>query len=121
MKTNNHIVDKSFDFAVRIVKLCKYLQNEKKEYVLSKQLLRCGTSIGANVNEAQAAQSTNDFIAKLSISSKEARESKYWIDLLIETEYLPSDSQKVISLKEQNMELIKLLTSIIKTTSENAR
>ena len=65
MKANNHVLDKSFDFAVRIVNLCKYLQKDKKEFVLSKQLIRSGTSIGANINEAQAAQSTNDFIAKL--------------------------------------------------------
>ncbi len=121
MKTENHIVDKSFDFAVRIVNLCKYLQNDKKEYILSKQLIRCGTSIGANVNEAQAAQSTNDFISKLSISSKEARESKYWLELLTETDYLPKDHSKVIELKKQNLELIKILTSIIKTTQEKNR
>ena len=119
VKANNHILDKSFDFAVRIVNLCKYLQNDKKEYVLSKQLIRSGTSIGANVNEAQAVQSTNDFIAKLSIASKEARETKYWIDLLVKTDYLPSDSQKVKSLQDENMELVKILTSIIKTTREN--
>ena len=119
VKANNHVLDKSFDFAVRIVNLCKYLQKDKKEFVLSKQLIRSGTSIGANINEAQAAQSTNDFIAKLSIASKEARESKYWIDLLVKTDYLPEDSQNVKSLQEQNMELVKLLTSIIKTTKEN--
>ena len=98
VKTNNHILEKSFDFSVRIVNLCKYLQSDKKEYILSKQLIRSGTSIGANVNEAQAAQSTNDFISKLSITSKEARESKYWIDLLVKTDYLPGESQKVKSL-----------------------
>ena len=98
MKTNNHVLEKSFDFSVRIVNLCKYLQSDKKEYILSKQLIRSGTSIGANVNEAQAAQSTNDFISKLSITSKEARESKYWIDLLVKTDYLPGESQKVKSL-----------------------
>ena len=119
VKTDNHIVVKSFDFSVRIVNLCKYLQAEKKEYILSKQLLRSGTSIGANVNESQAAQSTKDFIAKLSIASKEARETKYWIDLLTETDYLPKDHTKVKELQNQNMELIKILTSIIKTTQEN--
>ena len=119
MKTNNHILEKSFDFSVRIVNLCKYLQNDKKEYILSKQLIRSGTSIGANVNEAQAAQSKNDFIAKLSIASKEARETKYWLDLLVETDYLPKESQNVKSILEQSNELIKLLTSIIKTTKEN--
>ena len=88
MKQNNLILDKSFAFAVRIVKLYKYLCDEQKEYVLSKQLLRCGTSIGANINEAQAGQSKADFIAKMSIASKEARETNYWIELLIETKYL---------------------------------
>ena len=84
----NILLSKSFKFAVRVVKLYKYLCDDKKEYVLSKQLLRCGTSIGANINEAQDAQSKKDFISKLSISLKEARESKYWIELLKETEYL---------------------------------
>jgi len=74
---DNVILDKSFAFAVRIVRLYKYLSNDKKEYVLSEQLLRSGTSIGANINEAQAGQSRADFIAKMSIASKEARESKY--------------------------------------------
>ena len=80
---DNIVLAKSFDFAVRIVNLYKHLCNDKNEYVLSKQLLRSGTSIGANTNEAQAAQSKNDFIAKMAIASKEARESKYWIELLI--------------------------------------
>ncbi len=75
MKQENIIINKSFTFAVRIVKLYQYLCKEKKEYVLSKQLLRSGTSIGANINEAQAGQSKNDFISKMSISSKEARET----------------------------------------------
>ena len=73
---DNVILDKSFSFAVRVVKLYKYLCNDKKEYVISKQLLRSGTSIGANINEAQAGESKADFIAKMSIASKEARESK---------------------------------------------
>ncbi|MDX1295948.1 MAG: four helix bundle protein [Sulfurimonadaceae bacterium] len=115
MKTENPLLEKSFDFAVRIVNVSKYLQTEKKEFTLSKQLLRSGTSIGANVNEAQSAQSRKDFVSKLSIASKEARETKYWIDLLAETNYLPSDSQKVNSLNQEIVELIKLLTSIIKT------
>lgn len=114
----NIILDKSFSFSVRIVNLYKYLCNEKKEYVLSKQLLRCGTSIGANINEAQAAQSTNDFIAKLSISSKESRETKYWIDLLIETNYLNTNDKHTITLVSDINEIIKMLTSIIKTTQE---
>jgi four helix bundle protein len=115
---DNIILDKSFSFAVRIVKLYKYLCSEKKEYILSKQLLRCGTSIGANINEAQAGQSKADFIAKMSISSKEARETKYWIDLLISTEYLDIKDQHTQSLIIDIEEIIKILTSIIKSTQE---
>jgi len=118
LKRDNVIVDKSFAFAVRVVKLYKYLCDEKKEFILSKQLLRSGTSIGANVNEAQDGQSTNDFIAKLSISLKEARESKYWIELLIATDFLNSKDKHTQSMINEIEELIKLLTSIIKTTKE---
>jgi four helix bundle protein len=82
LKSNNIIQDKSFAFAVRIVKMYKFLCDEKKEYVLSKQLLRCGTSIGANIEEAIGGQSEKDFFAKLTISYKAARETKYWINLL---------------------------------------
>ena len=114
---DNVIVNKSFKFAIRIVKLYKYLCDEKKEYVLSKQLLRSGTSIGANINEAQEAQSKNDFISKLSISLKEARESKYWIELLKETDYLTI--KEADSLLDNLTEILKLLTSIIKTTRTN--
>ena len=120
MKQENIILDKSFNFAVRIVKLFKYLSNEKKEYILSKQLLRCGTSIGANINEAQAAQSKKDFISKMSISSKEARESKYWIDLLISTNYLKEEDKHVQSLLNDTEEIIKLLTTIIKSSEGNS-
>ena len=118
MKQDNIILDKSFAFAVRVVKLYKFLCDEKREYILSKQLLRAGTSIGANVNEAQAAQSKADFISKLSISSKEAREANYWINLLIETKYLNIDDAHVKSLKEDTEEIIKLLTSIIKSSQD---
>jgi len=116
---DNIILDKSFDFAVRIVKLYKHLCDDKKEYVLSKQLLRCGTSIGANINEAQAGQSKADFIAKMSIASKEARESKYWINLLIKTDYLNINENYVQSLINDIEEIIKLLTSIVKSSMEN--
>jgi len=119
MKQNNIILEKAFDFAVRIVKLYKYLCEDKKEYVLSKQLLRSGTSIGANINEAQAGQSKADFIAKMSISSKEARESKYWIDLLIKTDYLNIDDQHTRSLQKDIEEIMKLLTSIVKSSQGN--
>jgi len=114
---DNVLLDKSFKFAVRIVNLYKYLCNDKKEFVLSKQLLRCGTSIGANINEAQDAHSTNDFISKLSISLKEARETKYWIELLKETEYLTNTEAD--SILKDLTEIIKLLVSIIKTTKNN--
>ena len=116
---DNIILDKSFDFAIRIIKLYKYLCDDKKEYVLSKQFLRCGTSIGANINEAQAGQSKADFIAKMSISSKEARETKYWIDLLIKTDYLDINENHVKSLLNEIEEIVKLLTSIVKSSQEN--
>ncbi len=119
MKKDNIILNKSFDFAVRIVKLYRHLCDEKKEYVLSKQLLRSGTSIGANINEAQAGQSKNDFIAKISIASKEARESKYWIELLIKTDYLDQNDNHVLTLVREVEDIVKLLTSIVKTSQEN--
>jgi len=109
----NEILDLSFKFAVRIVNLYKYLTQDKQEYVLSKQLLRSGTSIGANITEAQDAQSKKDFISKLSISLKEAKETRYWILLLIETEYLPQNSENVKSLQNELISIIKLLTSIL--------
>ena len=115
----NIILGKSFEFAVRMVKLYNYLCEEKREYVLSKQLLRCGTSIGANINEAQEGQSKADFIAKMSIASKEARETKYWIDLLIKTDYLNKNENYVQSLVADTEEIIKLLTSIVKSSMEN--
>ena len=114
----NIVSEKSFGFAVRIVKLCKHLCHDKQEYVLSKQLLKSGTSIGANINEAQAAQSRADFIAKMAIASKEARESKYWIKLMIETDYLDKNSQHVKSLQNDIDEIVKLLTAIVKTSQK---
>lgn len=119
MKQDNIILDKSFDFAIRVVKLYKYLCDEKRECVLSKQLLRCGTSVGANINEAQAGQSKADFIAKMSIASKEARETKHWIDLLIKTDYIDVNENHVQSLIKDIEEIIKLLTSIVKSSMEN--
>ena len=117
MEKTNILVDKSFKFAVRIVNLYKYLSQTKKEFVLSKQLLRSGTSIGANISESQDAQSKADFISKLSISLKEAKETKYWIELLRETDFL-RENEAADMLKDL-IELIKLLTSIIKTTKGN--
>lgn len=112
----NAVLDKSFQFAVRIVNLYKHLTKEHKEYVLSKQLLRSGTSIGANINEAQSAQTVPDFITKMSIASKEARESHYWLKLLCETHYLDIKQDFVQSLLLQNEELVRMLTSIVKTS-----
>jgi len=91
MKDDNIIQIKSYAFAVRIVKAYQFLSNDKKEFVLSKQLLRCGTSIGANVEEAIGGQSDKDFFAKLSIAYKEARETHYWIRLLKDTDYLSEE------------------------------
>ena len=104
---------KSKAFAIRIIKMYNYLCEEKKEYVMSKQILRCGTSIGANSAEAFYAQSEADFIAKLYISRKEAGETLYWVDLLNESDYLKDDMASSISTDCD--ELLKLLTSSIKT------
>ena len=111
---NSNIEHKSFLFSVRIVKLARYLQEEKREYILSKQLIRSGTSIGANVVESQQAQCRADFISKLSIALKEACETNYWLRLLQATDYL-SDSE-FSSMIADCKELEKILTSIIKTT-----
>lgn len=114
MKDNNIILDKSMDFAVRIVNLYRYLCDEKREFVLSKQLLRAGTSIGANAHEATNGQSTNDFIAKMYIALKEATEAEYWIKLLMKTDYL-SQSQGD-SILQDCIEIKRILTAIIKTS-----
>ena len=111
---DNTIESKSFRFAVRTAKLCRYLQEEKKEYILSKQLLRSGTSIGANVVESQQAQSRADFISKLSIALKEAVETNYWLRLLHASEYLSEN--EFTSIFDDCRELEKILTSIIKTS-----
>ncbi len=114
---NNIIQEKSFAFAVRVVKAYQYLVNEKKEYVLSKQFLRSGTSIGANIEEAIGAQSTSDFIAKLSIAYKEARETNYWIRLLSETGYLSNNEAN--SLLSDVLELQKIIAKIKITMKNN--
>lgn len=108
----NVVKDKSFDFAVRIVNLYKYLTTEKNEFILSKQVLRSGTSIGANISEAVQGISTADFIAKLSVSLKEACETDYWIRLLHRTNYIEDEHYK--SIINDCQELIRILTSIIK-------
>jgi four helix bundle protein len=112
----NEILDLSFDFALEIIKLVKYLK-ANKEFVMSSQLLRSGTSTGANISEAQAAQSTNDFISKMSIASKEARETEYWLRLLDKSNYL-DEYQNTSALFSSIQSIVKLLTSIIKTTQE---
>ena len=108
---------KSFDFAVRIVNLCRHLRSTRKEYTLSKQLLRSGTSIGANVAEAQQAQSKADFISKLSIALKETAETKYWIRLMSATGYL--SEQECRSILSDCIELEKILVTSVKTSKEN--
>lgn len=108
------VTEKTYHFALRIVKAYKYLREEQNEYVLSKQMLRSGTSIGANCKEAIYAQSTLDFINKLSIALKEASETEYWLDLLHDSQYI--DDKSYESIHNENIEIIKLLTSIIKTS-----
>ncbi len=114
---DNVVAIKSKVFAIRIINLYKYLTTEKKEFVLSKQILRSGTSIGANIHEGKASISRAEFIAKLHISLKEAYESKYWLDLLVETDYLTIEQYD--SLKTDCVELIKLLSAILLSTKEN--
>ena len=110
MKENNIIQEKSFAFAVRSVKLFKYLQEEKREFVLSKQFLRSATSIGANVEESIGGQSDKDFLSKLSISYKEGREAKYWLRLLLATDYLTQKEAE--SMLADVEELCKILGKI---------
>ena len=114
---NSIIAEKSKRFAVRIVNLYKYLCDNIKECVLSKQILRSGTSIGANIHEAVQAQSRGDFISKMSIALKEASETEYWLDLLHETDFISPDEYKSIS--NDCSEINKILISIIKTSKKN--
>ena len=110
--------DKSFAFALRSIKCYEYLKSNKKEFVLSRQMLRCGTSIGANVRESEQAESRADFIHKLSISLKEANETAYWLELLEQSGYLEKEHYDSIHL--DCIELLKLLTSIIKKSKSTA-
>ena len=112
----NIVEQKSFQFAIRVVKLYKYLRHNQKEFTLSRQILRSGTSIGANIAEAQQAQSRADFISKLSIALKEASETKYWLRLLYATDYLSKDQYE--SMFQDSVEIEKLLVSIIRTTKQ---
>ena len=117
--SENIVENKSFDFAVRIVNLYKYLTNEKKEYVLSKQLLRSGTSIGANISEAEMGQSKSDFNAKMYIALKEANETLYWLKLLYKTDYLTE--QEFESINNDIKEIIALLMSITKSVKMSSK
>jgi len=113
MKEENVVREKSYQFALRSIKLYRWFSEEKREYVLSKQVLRSGTSIGANVEEAIGAQSEKDFRAKMSIAYKEARETSYWLRLLHDSKYI--DKASFESIHNDCEELLKILGSIIKT------
>jgi four helix bundle protein len=116
VKSESVISTKSYAFALEVIKIYKYLINEKKEFVLSKQLLRSGTSIGANINEAVSGQSKRDFVHKLSIALKEARETLYWLKLLADSGYI--ELKNFGTLSESCEEMIRILSSIILTTKE---
>lgn len=116
MKESN-IRNKSFAFAVRIVKLFQYLSAEKREFVLSKQLLRSGTSVGAMVREAEHAESKADFVHKLAIAQKEINETIYWLELLTTTDYLTKEEFE--NINNDAIEIIKIITTIIKNTKQN--
>jgi len=113
---DNILLDKSKLFAIRIIKLHKFLVGSKKEFVMSKQLLKSGTSIGANIHEANYAISKKEFIAKLQISLKEAAETQYWLELLFQTEYI--DGKQYESVLTDNVELLKMLTASLKTVKK---
>jgi four helix bundle protein len=114
---DNVVKDKSFAFAVRIVKLYRFLKDEHKEYVLSKQILRCGTSVGAMVRESEHSESKADFVHKMAIAQKEINETIYWLELLLSTDFLSKEQFE--SINSDAIELIKMVTSIIKTTKAN--
>ena len=116
MKDNNPVLEKSKAFAIRIIRLYQYLTTEKKEYILSKQILKSGTSIGANIRESVRAQSTADFQAKMQISLKEADETEYWLELLKETDYITGKAAE--SLLADCEELIRLVVAIVKTSKD---
>ena len=117
MNTESIVKDKSYQFAIRIVNAYKYLINTQKEFVLSKQMLRSGTAIGALIREGIHAQSRPDFLNKMNIALKEAYETEYWISLLYDTGYFSDDLYQ--SIHEDSVELVKLLTSIVKTRKDS--
>ena len=116
-KDENILVVKSKNFAVRIIRMYQWIRENKNEYLLCKQCVRSGTSIGANIREAIAASSKADFTAKLNISLKEANETQYWLELFHETDYI--DNTMFESMNKDIVELLKLLTSILKSTRKN--
>ena len=113
------LMSKSLDFAVRIAKLSKFLSDEKKDFVLSRQILKSGTSIGANVREAQYAQSDADFISKLSIALKEGSETQYWLEVLLKAEFV--DARQYASLRKDCDQLVGLLVRSIKAMKSKQR
>jgi four helix bundle protein len=117
MAKESVLKEKSYAFAIRVINLAKFLREEKKEFILSKQIVRCGTSVGANIEEASGAQSNNDFIAKLHISLKEAKETHYWVRLLRDTEYISKEQAQ--SLIDDIDEIITILTKSLKTVKSN--
>lgn len=118
MSESGPIIKQSFTFAITIVKLYKYLTDTKREFVMSKQLLRSGTAVGALAREAQNAESKADFIHKLAIAQKECDESIYWLELLYETEYLKKN--EFVSVKDKAVALLKMIRSAIITTKNNS-
>ena len=117
MKADNQIVLDSKAFAIRVIKRYKYLSEEKKEFVMSKQILRSGTSVGANISESIFAQSRMDFVSKMSIALKEASETKYWLDLLMETEYI--SKMQYESIVDDISKIIGTLVNIVNSTKNN--
>ena len=118
-REKNILLEKVDAYSNRIIRLYKYLKDQKKEFIMSKQLLRSGTSIGANIVESQSAQSSADFIHKLEIALKEAKETHYWLEKLFAGEYINDVGYQ--SMSNDNIEIIKLLTSIIVTKKRNMR
>jgi four helix bundle protein len=114
---DNPIKERSFKFAVRVVKLYKFLSVEKKEYIMSKQLMRCGTSVGAMVREAEHAETKKDFVHKMAIAQKESNETLYWLELLKETDYLSENEFE--SIYESAKSIMSIITTIIKNTKKN--
>ncbi|MBU1231528.1 MAG: four helix bundle protein [Proteobacteria bacterium] len=110
------VYEKSFRFALRIVRLSQFLQAERKEYVLSKQVLRSGTAVGALVREAEHAESKADFVHKMSIALKEANETLYWLELLYQAQYI--EKEAYLSIQKDNEEMLKLLISIVKSSKK---